>query len=83
MFYIIVSWGGGETDKWAHLVRRPLTGLLYQPRAMSMEQSVEWELAGEIKVLGENLPQRHYIQYELYVTWPGLEPGAPRWEAGD
>jgi hypothetical protein len=24
---------------------------------MSVEQSVEWEMAGEIEVLGENLPQ--------------------------
>jgi hypothetical protein len=31
---------------WAHLVRRPLTGLLHLPR-MTVEQSVEWELAGE------------------------------------
>jgi hypothetical protein len=28
---------------------------------MSMEQSVECELAGENEVLGEILPQRHFV----------------------
>jgi hypothetical protein len=35
---------------------------------MSVEQSVEWELAGETEVLGENLPQCHsslQIPHEL------------------
>jgi hypothetical protein len=35
---------------WVHLVYRPLFGLLYQPRIMSLKQSVEWE-AGETEVL--------------------------------
>jgi hypothetical protein len=55
--YIYVFWGGGW--EWAHLVRRPLIGLLYQPQMideMSVEHPVGWELAGETEVLGENLP---------------------------
>jgi hypothetical protein len=50
------------------------TGLVYQPR-MSVEQKVEWELAGETEVLGENLPQCHFVHHKFHMTWPGLEPG--------
>jgi hypothetical protein len=49
---------------------------------MSVEQSVEWELAGETEVVGEKLPQRHFI-HKYHMTRLGLEPGPPRWEAGD
>jgi hypothetical protein len=39
-------------------------GLLCQPRVivkMIVEKQMEWcRLAGEIEVLGENLPQRHF-----------------------
>jgi hypothetical protein len=34
---------------------------------MSAEQSVEWELGGEIKVLGENLTQCHFIHHKFHV----------------
>jgi hypothetical protein len=39
---------------------------------MSVEQSVEWELAQETEVLGENLLQRHFVHYKCHITWPGL-----------
>jgi hypothetical protein len=42
---------------------------------MSVGQSVEWELAGETEVLGENLPQCHFVNHKSHTTWPGLEPG--------
>jgi hypothetical protein len=46
-----------------------------------VEQLVEWILAGETEVLGENLPQRHFVQHKYHMTWPGLKPGPPRWKS--
>jgi hypothetical protein len=44
------------------------TGLLYQSQMMVIvEQLVEWRLVGETEVLGENLPQRHFVTNH---TWP-------------
>jgi hypothetical protein len=59
---------------------RPLSGLLHQPRViiMSVERSVEWELAGETEVLEETLPKCHFVHYKSHMTWPGLEPEPPR-----
>jgi hypothetical protein len=37
---------------------------------MSVEQSVEWELARETEVLGENLP--NVTLSTTYPTWPDL-----------
>jgi hypothetical protein len=50
---------------------------------MNVEQSVEWELAEENEVLGENLTQFHFVHHISHMTWPRLEPGPPLWEDGD
>jgi hypothetical protein len=48
-----------------------------------VEKLVECRLAGETEVLGENLPQRHFVQHKSHMIRPGFEPGPPRWEASD
>jgi hypothetical protein len=42
---------------------------------MMMENLVEWRLAGETEVLGENLPQRHFVHHKSHLTRPVREPG--------
>jgi hypothetical protein len=43
---------------------------------ISVGQSVEW-VAGETEVLGENLPQYHFVHHKSHMTWhnPGSSPG--------
>jgi hypothetical protein len=36
---------------------------------MNVEQSVEWELAGETEILGENLPQPHFVHHKTHMSW--------------
>jgi hypothetical protein len=50
---------------------------------MIVESMMEYRLAGETEVLGENLPQRHFCPSQNPTYPPGFEPGPPRWEAGD
>jgi hypothetical protein len=70
---------------WIRLVPRPLFGLLYQTQMVEDDcgQSVECEFAGENEVLGENVLQCHFVNHKFHMTWAGLEPGPPQWEASD
>jgi hypothetical protein len=49
----------------------------------NVNQSVEYKLAGEPEVLGENLPQRRSVHHKSHMTSSGIEPSPPGWEAGD
>jgi hypothetical protein len=45
---------------------------------MNAEHSVEWELAGETEVLGENLLQCHFLHQKSHMIWnPGRRGGKP------
>jgi hypothetical protein len=73
---------------WVHLVCRPLIGLLYQPRMIDDD---DCEAIGGIKIDKGNRSTRRKPapvplcppQIKSHMTWPGIEPGPPRWEAGD
>jgi hypothetical protein len=71
--------GRGGSENWVHSARRPLLAYLYLPRVIvRMENLVEWRLAGETEVLGEN-----FVHHKSHLTKPGLKPGPPRLEARD
>jgi hypothetical protein len=40
-----------------------------------VEKLVEWRLAGKTEVLGENLPQRHFVHHKSHMPDPVLNPG--------
>jgi hypothetical protein len=44
-------------------------------RVIMMENLVEWKLAGETEVPGENPPQRHFVHHKSNLTYPGSNPG--------
>jgi hypothetical protein len=44
---------------------------------MMMENLVEWRLAGETELLGENPPLSHFVHHKSHLTRPGIEPRKP------
>jgi hypothetical protein len=40
-------------------------------------------MARETEVLRENLPQCLSVHQKSHMTWLGIEPGSPRWEAAE
>jgi hypothetical protein len=63
-------------SNWVHSVLRPPTGLLCQTRVITMmENLVEWWLAGETKVLRENLPQCHFVHHKPDMLCPDTNTG--------
>jgi hypothetical protein len=48
-----------------------------------MEQLMKLELAEKRKYSEKICPYVTFIHYKSQMTWPRIEPGLPRWEAGD
>jgi hypothetical protein len=41
------------------------------------------KIGRETEVLGDNMPQLHFVHHKSYMPWEGFGPGPPRWEASD
>jgi hypothetical protein len=65
-------------SNWVHSALQPRVGLLCQPRVIRMmEKLMEWWLAGETEVLGENMTQCRFAHHKLRMLNPGHRGGKP------
>jgi hypothetical protein len=60
--FLFLAWSGTEST-----ITKATNGLLYHPRMMDDEQSVEC-LAGETEVLEENLSQCCFVLHKSHMT---------------
>jgi hypothetical protein len=71
-YFFYYWWGGTKSTRYCgHFW--PIVQTPDDRWGWFLEQLVGW-LAGETEVLGENLPQRHFVHHKSQMTRPGLEP---------
>jgi hypothetical protein len=79
VLFSLISLGGVRLST---LGTSSINCVLYQlHNMMSVQQSVEWELAGVTEILGENLHHCHFVHHKSHMIWSELEPEPPQWEA--
>jgi hypothetical protein len=44
---------------------------------------VVWNWQGKTEYSGKTMSQCYFVHHKSHMDWPGIEPGPPRWEAGD
>jgi hypothetical protein len=80
---IFLFFSSGET---VLLILRPLFGLLYQPWMTDDDCGA---ICGMLIGRGNRSTRRKpspaplFVYHKPHMTWPRLEPGPPRWQAGD
>jgi hypothetical protein len=55
----------------------------FQPSFIRNGAPVELNWQGKTNNSEKNLSQYHFVHHKFHMDWPGIEPGPPRWEAGE